>query len=441
MSKPKRWGRVAAKPSEYLIKIRKGKVIKHGPGLSVFLWPGDTCTILPTSIQRTAFTADQITAEKVGVAVTGIAVYRVADPLLAFRMLDFSEARTSLDQLSDILRDMFIGAARRLVANMTVEQCLTQRKEAIAQELMREIQPVVSGQGRSDDATDQGWGIVIDTIEIQDVRILSEQVFANLQAPYRNHIELEARRAQLLRDEEVHLREVEQQRAMLEVDRSLAQRRSEAVEQTKIEELARTEHVRLAELESHARVANTQLHRELEAQERAKQLAEGQHTVARQKAELDAGLAERQAALDGELERQRAAREAELLRQRAEARLALEQTEVEAAATIEERRREIERLRGEQNLALQRISREIENLLPEERLRYDFALQTLPEVAKAFAGSFGPVHLTQIGSDGKNGVGFIAELLAQILAVGKSAGLDLSALGKKGTDPTPSNKD
>ncbi len=69
----KRWGRVSARPSEYLIKLRRGKVVAHGPGLSVWLWPGQTCTILPTSIQRASFVADQITAEKVGVAVTGIA--------------------------------------------------------------------------------------------------------------------------------------------------------------------------------------------------------------------------------------------------------------------------------------------------------------------------------------------------------------------------------
>ena len=239
MTKSKRWGRVSAKPSEYLIKIRKGRVVRHGPGLSVFLWPGDSATVLPTSIQRAAFTADQITSEKVGVAVTGIAVYRVADPLLAFRMLDFSDGQRSLDQLGAILRDMFIGAARRLVATMTVEQCLTRRKESIAQELMREIQPVVSGQGRSDDATDQGWGIVIDTIEIQDVRILSERVFADLQAPYRAALELSSRRSQVQRDEEVHLREVEATRAMLEVDQALAAMDRALAEEAAIGKLAR----------------------------------------------------------------------------------------------------------------------------------------------------------------------------------------------------------
>ena len=32
-------------------------------------------------------------------------------------------------------------------------------------ELVREIAPVVSGEGRMEDATDRGWGVVVDTIE------------------------------------------------------------------------------------------------------------------------------------------------------------------------------------------------------------------------------------------------------------------------------------
>jgi flotillin len=414
-----RWGRVSAKPSEYLIKIRKGKVVRHGPGLSVFLWPSDTCTILPTSIQRTTFTADQITAEKVGVAVTGIAVYRIADPLLAFRMLDFSSGAESIEDLSEILRDMFIGAARRLVANMTVNECLTRRKESIAVELMREIQPVVSGLGRCDDATDQGWGLVIDTIEIQDVRILSEKVFADLQTPYRADLELQSKRSQVERDQQVHLREVEAKQKMLTVDQDLARQRSEAAERTRLEELAQAERVRGVEIEGQSRMAERQLEADLIGRQRARQLADA-----------DAALQEHQAAQQAELAQQQARHESELERQQAEAGFLLEEARATAAGRVARQQMEIERLRGELSALLSRQAREVENLLPEERVRYDFVVTTLPAIAQAFAKSFGPVHLTQIGSggDGGKGLGFLAEALAEVLAVGRSAGLDLGAL-------------
>ena len=102
-----------------------------------------------------------------------------------------------------MLVEMFVGAARRLVANLTVEQCLTRRKEGLAAELMREIAPVVSGSGPARRRTHKGWGVVIDTIEIQDVRVLQQQVFANMQARFRQEQERLAREAELAKDRAV----------------------------------------------------------------------------------------------------------------------------------------------------------------------------------------------------------------------------------------------
>jgi hypothetical protein len=103
--------------------------------------------LVPTTLQRIEFTADQITRERAGVVITGIAVYRIAEPLLAFRVLDFTYGEAASEKLGATLREMFIGAARRLVANLSLDQCLTRRKETIAGYLIQEIAPVVSGEG------------------------------------------------------------------------------------------------------------------------------------------------------------------------------------------------------------------------------------------------------------------------------------------------------
>lgn len=369
----RRWGRVWARPSEYLIQLRGGRVVRHGPGLSVFLWPRDTVAILPTSIRRLAFTADQVTAEKVGVAVTGVAVYRIAEPLLAFRMLPSAEdGGAPLEQLEMILKDMFVGAARRLVAGMTVDACLRQRKEAIAEELLREIRPVVSGRGRPDDATTEGWGVVLDTIEIQDVRILSEKVFSDLQAPFRAELELRARTAQVARDREVHLREGEAERVRIEADAELQRRKA------------------AAEFE--------RLQRENEA--------------ARWSAE----------------------RQAELERFHTEARLSRAALEAEAETALHARRLEQQRLEGELRQAQARAAKELENLLPEQRIRYEFVTRALPAIARMFAESLGPIHVTQISGGDGHGPSPLAETFAQLLAVARSAGLDLSGLWRDGKD-------
>jgi flotillin len=408
---PRRFGRMAARPSEYLIQLRRGKILRHGPGLSVFVWPGDSVTILPTSIQRASFRADQITAEKVGVGVTGVAVYRIADPLLAFRLLDFSDGEMAVAQLDSILGDMFVGAARRLVAALTVEQCLTRRKEEIAQELMREIQPVVAGDGRPDDATDRGWGLVVDSIEIQDVRILSEKVFADMQAPFRAELELKAKRSQVERDQMVRLRQIEaNERAMA------AQVQSDLAAQERARQLVDAEHaVHVRKLEQRAALS----------------LAEGRALAARELEQVQAAAARalEQVRATAAQELEQATRQAELEQATLEARLGRAQLEAEANAQTVRLRLETDRAVGELQTALRRGEREVENLLPDQRLRYELVTTTLPAIARAFAESLGPVHLTQIGgaTDGK-GFSFLAEAFAQVLAVARASGVDFGGL-------------
>jgi regulator of protease activity HflC (stomatin/prohibitin superfamily) len=203
------WGRVTANANEFLIQMRRGRVIRSGQGLSCFKWPWDSVAIVPTSIARLSFAADQVTTEKVGVEVRGLAVYRIADPLLAFRMIDVDRS-----SLTEILRDMFVGATRRIVARLTLDECITHRKDLVAEALMGEIAPILAGEGSMLDGNPAGWGVVLDTIEIQDVRVLSQEVFARLQAPFRQKLALEA----LLAEDRVT-----QERARLELDRQRAE--------------------------------------------------------------------------------------------------------------------------------------------------------------------------------------------------------------------------
>jgi flotillin len=214
-SKMKGWGLITARPSEFLVHVRRGRVLRSsGQGSSCWKWPGDAVAVVPTSLQRLGFTADQVTREKVGIQVTGLAVYRIADPVLAFRMLNFSFPERAQEKLELVLSEMFVGAARRLVANLSLEDCLARRKEGIAQELMREIAPVVSGHGKPDDGTDRGWGVVVDTIEIQDVRVLSAKVFEDMQATYRHELERQAREAEVAAERAVRTGKAEAARAV-----------------------------------------------------------------------------------------------------------------------------------------------------------------------------------------------------------------------------------
>lgn len=210
-AKIKRWGMITARPSEYLVHVRAGRIRERssGQGASCFKWPWDSVAIVPTSLQTLQFQAEQVTRERVGVSVVGLAVYRIADPLLAYRVLNFSFPERAQQKLEHTLTGMFEGASRRLVATLTVDECLEQRKEALATELLREVAPVVGGQGRPDDPTATGWGVVLDTIEIQDVRVLSEKVFLSMQAPYRAALDRRAREASVAAEQAIAEREAQ----------------------------------------------------------------------------------------------------------------------------------------------------------------------------------------------------------------------------------------
>jgi flotillin len=231
------WGRVVAEPHEYLVHTRGGRVINHGQGIACFKFPSDSVAIIPTSIAKLSFRADQVTLEKTGVEVSGLAVYRIAEPLLAYRMIDRDRG-----SLTDILREMFVGATRRIVASLSLEECITHRKERVASALLEEVAPVLRGNGAPGNGTDRGWGVILDTVEIQDVRVLSQEVFARLQAPYREELALKALRA---RDE------VSREEARLEAERHVVAERTKRTLLAEEEERITAERRRHVEAQLH----------------------------------------------------------------------------------------------------------------------------------------------------------------------------------------------
>ncbi|MBI3184984.1 MAG: hypothetical protein HYZ28_22820 [Myxococcales bacterium] len=462
-SKLKRWGFVSARPSEFLIRMRGGTVVSAGQGASCFKWPWDSVAIVPTTVQRLQFTADQVTSEKAGVQVTGLAVYRIAEPLIAFRMLNFSFPESAQEKLEQMLTEMFVGATRRLVANLTVEQCLTRRKEGLAAELMREISPVVSGSGKPEDRTSKGWGVVLDTIEVQDVRVLSGAVFGNMQARFRQEQERLAREAELAKE-----RAVKQEEAVSE--RQIQLSRVAAETEVRHEKQSAEEKVRLEQLASEARVAEARLSQErmvrqgevtnerelalahLEAElevERQRQVAEEQGKLtqleaearlaevrlahersmatARMQAEIEkVQLQGQEAQARHQLEMAGQAQAAESLRAQAEvARTRLELAELEAkAAELEVRKR---KLSEDLELERARALKELENAVSAEVIQLAVA-QKLPELARAFQQNMGEVHVTAV--DGANPFGYVAAAVEGVLGLARSAGLKLPKNGQ-----------
>lgn len=409
--KLKRWGFVTARPSEYLIHVRRGRVRERtsGQGASCFKWPWDAVAVVPTSLQRLAFRADQITLERVGVEVVGLAVYRIAEPLLAYRVLNFSFPERAQEKLEETLTSMFVGATRRLVANLAVDDCLQKRKSALADELLREIAPVVGGQGRPDDETSKGWGVVIDSIEIQEVRILSEAVFAAMQAPYRAALDQQARTAQAAAEKDVATREAACRQAIDEarIDAELhIEQRRDAQARTRAEaEQAR----RLAEVERQAEVRRRQAEAEAAAERHALALA-AETEAARIRAEVERRALEVEAA--------RAELTSAETRLEAEAkRIELARLSADAARAARREEADVARLEGEARAAVQLAEARAAEIRAAADARRTTAAK-LPELAAAVGGRIGEVKITQIG--GGDPLGPVVGAVASVVELARS---------------------
>ncbi len=393
MSTTVRWGWVWAEPHECPVVLRDGEVSSVRRGGAVFKWPSDTVARVDTSLQRLQFTADQVTREKTGVEVTGLAVYRIVRPELAVQMLDLRDPGA----LNEVLTQMCVGATRRLVANLTLEDCLTRRKDALADELIAEVAPVLRGHGQEADDTDRGWGVAIDTIEIQDVRVLSDEVFDRLQAPYRGQLALEA----------------------LEAEESV---RRESARLERAAEEAREDHRRQMLARQQARLEAERAREQEQVVHRAELARRTQEAeAAQQRLQATTAAEVQRIATEEHLTQDRRRAEASVAVSRLEAEAELEVARLRAEGSVEVARLEAEALktRGAVEAEVETLRRQALDQVSEARLRELALTQTLPQVAEAFAGSFDHAVLT--GGD----MGFLSAAVGQVVATLDAFGVEL----------------
>ncbi|MCA9688002.1 MAG: hypothetical protein KC636_00215, partial [Myxococcales bacterium] len=232
----------------------------------------------------------------------------------------------------------------------------------------RELAPVIGGQGRPDDHADRGWGIVLDTVEIQEVKVLSRSVFDAMQAPYRAALERRAREAQIESNAAISTREAELARDQLE--RSHRDRVA-----------ARELELR----EEEARVADAIRRQELVVEEAQKQIEA--HAI---KAKAKALAAELESLeWHGALERYKA--------------------ESEVQASVDQRQAEV---------ALAAAAAEARSAEAKARV---ITAERLPELAAAVGERFGEVKVTQIGGGpDSNPFASVAQAVSAVLELAKS---------------------
>lgn len=182
---------VDVSPSDYVIRFRNGNIYKEGRGMSFSCWGREQYVIIPAIVSNIPFVADQITLENQGVEVSGFTIWKIGEPSKIYMHFDFTSDEKPILQINAFLKDVVESAIRHMVSNMTIDNVLRKRGSIILQ-LKKELE-YISTQ----------WGITIETIEIKNVTILSDQLFSNMQAKYRDAVKLESETSSLKTEQEI----------------------------------------------------------------------------------------------------------------------------------------------------------------------------------------------------------------------------------------------
>src|SRR5262245_47912506 len=203
--------RIIVPPNVYVVHTRIGRrePVTLGLGLSFrYNAPTDAYLIVPAAMQTIGIVANCISAEKQGINLLAYVQWQINDFAVAYRKLDFSDQRDPLGIVNAQLREQAEAAIKDKIATMSVEEVLTD-KQPIIEELTSRLKTVAEGRGQGDQASDEGLGIKIVTVQIKEALVSSQRLWEDLQAPFRHEQEKTARISYLQMQDDIRQKELE----------------------------------------------------------------------------------------------------------------------------------------------------------------------------------------------------------------------------------------
>jgi hypothetical protein len=202
-----------AKPNEYLVVARGGRLYNRGVGGRAILWPGTSHVTVASTKHEAEFAMTQETRDGIPLRFKGIIGYRIVAPELTARLFDFAGGRGH-DEIKAMLCHFCLGELRALVAGMTMQQCIEQRKTTLTRAVAASLAQVVQG-ANNDSAT--SWGVALDVVQVAQVFVVDDKLRGQLEAEVRDQIKANSELSRIRSDEEIKvaqetsLRNLEQQ--------------------------------------------------------------------------------------------------------------------------------------------------------------------------------------------------------------------------------------
>jgi hypothetical protein len=192
---------VKANPNEFLVVGRRGKVTNRGLAASSFLWPGSTFVLIPSTQQEATFEMTQESKDSIPLRFKGIVVYRVTDAEAAARRFDFSHG-AGHEQIKALLSHVCLGELRAVVAHLSMDECIEQRKTTLTDAVATALRQVIHGRDG-----EPGWGIDLDVVQVAQVFIVDAELHRQLEAGVHNAIRVKSELSEVRTREEIKLAE------------------------------------------------------------------------------------------------------------------------------------------------------------------------------------------------------------------------------------------
>lgn len=362
-----------ANPNEYLVVGRGGRVTNCGTGTRVFLWPGSTFVLIPSTKQEAAFEMTQETKDGIPLHFKGIVIYRITQPERIAMNFNFNDGG-GVDEINAFIRNICLGELRAVVAGMTMQECIEQRKTVLTSAVGEALRQVILAEKVGAVAQ---WGIELEMVQVAQVYIIDNEMRRHLEAEIRNHIRARSDQSSLRAQEETRLAQIDSDRRV--------QEQGLAVEKDAVR---RQEEIDLAKLQYERRMQAERQEVEREAVRLGIQKFQVDLDAERQKAEIEAPVRLLQ------IEKQRSVLENEL-----------------AVRQVENQVRELEVRR---DLVLENARQDLRRaILP---------LEQMPALAESLSHVLNGAHLTLFGSDNQ----VLASLIPLLDMVAKVVGQNLA---------------
>jgi hypothetical protein len=212
---------VSAQPDEWLVRVRDGRLVQAGVGISTWRRPGELVVRFTSTLQRVGFEVQGLTREQLPVKVEGFVFWSVAAegdaPFRAFRQLGLANLCRPPADLKHP-KHLFTGPQHRAFQQLILA---TVQRHVAALDLATVLfdqDTLLAGLRDRLDAEMHPLGIQVDQAQVTQARPADAAVLANLSAAEEERIREQAAQVRLEARERSRRREIAVETALAEAE-------------------------------------------------------------------------------------------------------------------------------------------------------------------------------------------------------------------------------